>query len=223
LRLWLPGNIQIFVRKGGPTSSVHVIDEGGCFFNERIGIEQLDSYLIGLALFLTTLGQAPLTFNANREGKLKFALQEIVNVAEGDNQYQYRLAKWTGTGRSPSGVKVLNVRLSGSLMLRDSHDVLMVSDRRTREETLEPGRFVADLAAMIIHQMQEWECMDFAIIETKQTKGPIRYRQTVEYLGFRRALDRALRKEIEKLGGVGEVVKPKRQVGGTRIIEDWRN
>lgn len=219
VRLWMPGQVQIFVRRGRPTSSVHVIDEAGCFMNDRLDEQNLDLQLKGMVIFLASLGQTPLTYAANRDGKMKFAVQEIVNVSEIESQFQYRLAKYAGSGLPTDGIRPLYVSVQGSLVFTDPHKLTLVSPNATEEHDLSGDRVLADMAAHIARVLKEADCSDFTIVSTKQTEGAPRCAQAVEYLALRRSLDRTLRRLISAETG-SSISGPRKVVGYTGTVRE---
>jgi len=215
VRLWMPGQVQIFVKRGSPTSSIHIVDEAGNFLNDRVENGVLDMGLKSMTVFLNSLGQSPLTFAANRDGKLKFALQEIVNISNVDSKFEYRLARY-GAGDTMVMRKNLFLSLAGPLDLRLPHRVVIRTPGNMEEHETKGDNFLVELARVVGDAMSRLSCDDFSIIELKQTIGPPRCRQTIEYLSLRRSIDRGLRRLLLSQGK-SQVSQPKNVVGSTTL------
>jgi hypothetical protein len=194
LRLWMPGQVQIFVSKTRPTASIHMIDEAGNFYNDRVEIAELDMTLKSVNVFLSSLGQAPLPFAANRDGKLKFASQEIINISEIESKYEYRLTKYASPQETMVMRKFMFVSIVGPLDMRSPHLVTLRTPGNQEEYKTREGNLVVELARIVGDGLERLRCAGFAIIELRQTGGDSRCRQTIEYLALRRSVDLGLRK-----------------------------
>ena len=203
LARWKPGHVQIFVHNSSSepnSANIHVLDEGGAFFNERLDSRELDAQMGGLSFFIARLSAAPLKYLERAEGKLQYHVWRLHEIRKPGNVFEYQVEPQP---REPSRAtsKILTelvyVKIHGSLDLRQNHRAEIIARGKPRRIELSGATLVQTLAEEIDAAMVEHKCSNFCIVELGRSKAAaVRASQSIEYLTMRRALDRTLRRMI---------------------------
>jgi hypothetical protein len=282
------GQVVVFVSRAsnvgdrmGSTNSIHVVDETGCLYTERCEDAIFDPQLKGLVMFIKSLSDAPLRHARKVAGHLKLSLYEVVNISDRDHRYSYRLMNYPAPRHAPDAggprgiremavvVKMLTVRLAGSMNLRKDHKAILTSEHGEEIADLRGATMLQDLALHIRRVMDRDGCTEFTIAglilenagshvaENGSANGSVndaanahlnghalnghedaeeatrvvsheeaapKYSQAIDYLGWRRTVDRAVRHLLTQIAEAAErehdLTESRRVASSSGRVED---
>jgi len=196
---WIPGRIQVFVHRGAKSGSIHVIDEMGCFYNERLPLPDLEPQLAHLLVFLAKLGGAPLKHALRVDGKIQFKVWEIADSVGGEVGYHYAVNPYVAKNPQITqqvAASTVFLRFTGSLNFTEAHTLELIVGASSKSMDL-PGEGIAENVAMLLRRLLKTsQLKDFSIAGLEKNGERTFPSHLVEYLALRRGLDRAFRRAI---------------------------
>ncbi len=197
---WKPGRVSIFVHRSTRTASLHVIDEVGAFWNERLLIQDLEPILAGLLLFVDSLNAMPLPNATRAEGRVPVQVFDVLDAPGSSGEFNYTVQ---ATTKRPDAMavhlatSVLQLSMAGSLDFTQPHRLEMRINGEPRQITIQGDNMPSVLAALLIKALPLTGNKDFNLIGfTAEDKSFVSNYSTVQFLTARRNLDRAVRRAI---------------------------
>lgn len=202
---WVPGRIQVFVHRGAKSGSIHVIDEVGCFYNERLPLQDIETQLTHILLFMGRLTADALKQAVRVDGKLQFKVWEVLDSVGGESGYHYTVNPYVARNpqaASQAAAQTVFLRLTGSMKFSEPHTLELVVGSQSKPVDLAGEGLVESVAMLLQRLLGASRLRDFAITGLEKTGGRPFPSHLVEYLALRRGLDRSFRRAL------GEAVNP---------------
>ncbi len=206
---WIPGEVQIFFRRGSEHSSIHVIDEAGCLYHDRLESKQLEQERSSLLTFLSQLPTRSLRFAYKKTSQLKTNIWEMAGPSSKEDGFRYSFfpVNFKQTLMFiQKNISFLRLQLTGSLNFRGEHTLSLDSQAGNQSFLLEGEEALEQMAGIVRKTLQEQRLEDFSITHFEYTPSSqeqnSNFFQSSQYLRLRRAVNRNLRRFIQLDFGV---------------------
>ncbi|MCA8940300.1 MAG: class I adenylate cyclase [Planctomycetes bacterium] len=215
--MWAPGQVRIFIHQRAQVSSIHVIDEAGGFYNERVPTERIDLETASIRAFVHALRNAQRPFMAGG-GRPPMAIFRLRNELAQQGFYHYTAEPLGGRDeRNLDRQPILKVAIDGTDATAGPIKITtLTASGQQHFFELSGESWRAQLAVLLAQIMERQRLVHFSIARIAFESGPKPRLQTLAYLHQRRRLEAVLHAAM----GAYRKAQSEKRAADTRMIEN---